>query len=150
MIIGIGNDFRRDDAAGLVVARRLASRDLVGVRVMKLSGDCTGLLDVWKRAGKVFAIDAVSSGAVPGTVHRIESDQLDKLKTLTVLSSHGFGLAEAVKFAGAMNQLPPELIIYGIEGQSFDHGVGLSPPVEKAVNQVVERILEEAACTSIV
>jgi hydrogenase maturation protease len=148
VIVGVGNEFRQDDAVGLVVVRRLATRDLAGVRLMEMSGDCTGLLSAWKRAGKVIVIDAVSSGTESGTIHRTESGRLSSLGNLTVLSTHGFGLIEAVGFAEATGELPAELVIYGIEGQSFDYGVGLSPPVAKAVNQVVERVLEEVLCTN--
>ncbi len=42
MIIGCGNSDRSDDAAGLLVARRL--REL-GIDARELSGDMLGLLD---------------------------------------------------------------------------------------------------------
>ena len=58
-------------------------------------------------------------------------------------STHGFGVAEAVELARSLNQLPPQLIIYGIEGKNFADGFGLSPEVEGAAAQVVRRVLLE-------
>ena len=58
-------------------------------------------------------------------------------------STHAFGLAEAVELARALGRLPPRLIVYGIEGKSFEAGVGLSPEVGAAVQEVVERVLGE-------
>lgn len=148
LVIGVGNEFRRDDAAGLAAARRLAEHAPPGVRVLELSGEATGLLDAWQRAGKVIVVDAVSSGAPPGTVHCIEPGQPGQLEKLKALSTHGLGLAEAVELARAMNRLPAGLVIYGIEGQSFDYGPGLSRLVEQAVGRVVQRVMEELECTN--
>jgi hypothetical protein len=42
-----------------------------------------------------------------------------------------------------MKQLPANLVIYGIEGQNFEAGTGLSPAVLGAVNDLVEKLREE-------
>jgi hydrogenase maturation protease len=39
VVIGIGNDFRRDDGVGLAVAEELAKRNLPGVRVVTAIGE---------------------------------------------------------------------------------------------------------------
>ena len=39
VVIGIGNDFRRDDGVGLAVADEIAKRDIAGVRVVTALGD---------------------------------------------------------------------------------------------------------------
>lgn len=148
LVIGIGNEFRSDDAAGRAVARKLANRDLVGATVLQLDGDAPSLLDAWKGWQSVIVVDAVQSGDQPGVIHRIEADQLGDLDSLTGVSSHGLGLREAVRLAEAIGQLPPGLTIYGIEGKAFHYGYGLSPEVTKAVSQVSNCILEEIQCTS--
>ena len=76
LIIGMGNGFRRDDGAGLEVVRQLANHDMAGFRLMTLSGDGTELLELWKHQEKVIIVDAVCSGAAPGTVHQIQADHL--------------------------------------------------------------------------
>ena len=69
-IIGVGNDWRGDDAVGLVAARCLRA-SVSGVRVLELDGDPGTLLDAWASAGEAIVIDAVRSGAAPGTIHRL-------------------------------------------------------------------------------
>ena len=47
LVIGIGNDFRRDDGVGLAVAAELAKRRLPGVRVMTAIGEPASILEAW-------------------------------------------------------------------------------------------------------
>ena len=50
------------------------------------------------------------------------------------MSTHGFGLAEALELARALGQLPRRCIVYAIEGASFETGAPLSPEVAAAVD----------------
>lgn len=142
-IIGIGNDYRRDDAAGRIVARNLKKRIPPGTEILEETGEGTALLEAWRGAEDVFLIDAVQSGAPPGTLHRIDVWTQPLPTSFFRHSTHAFGIAEAVELARVLHQLPPRLIIYGIEGERFDAGVGLSPAVEKAVAEVEARLQEE-------
>ncbi len=143
LVIGVGNACRGDDGAGIVAARKLAAQRLPGVRVMEMNGEGTSLVEAWKDVPSVLLVDAVSSGAVPGTIHRFEA-QAGPLPTgLEHRSSHSFGVAEAVEVARALGRLPPRLVIYGIEGSLFNSGQGLSPKVERAVGEVVGHLVSE-------
>lgn len=147
-IIGIGNDYRRDDAAGRIVARRFKTQTPPDVEILEETGEGTALLEAWRWAEDVFLIDAVQSGAPPGTLHRIDVSTQPLPASLFRHSTHAFGIAEAVELARVLHQLPPRLIIYGIEGERFDAGVGLSPAVEKAVAEVEARLREEIGTRS--
>ena len=145
LIIGLGNEYRRDDAVGLVVARRLREAAPESVLVLEETGEGASLLESWRDADTVILIDAVQSGAAPGTVHRLDACERPIAKEFFRFSTHAFGLAEAVELARALGRLPPRLVVYGVEGKSFEAGVGLSPEVEAAVGEVVERVLAELA-----
>ena len=58
-------------------------------------------------------------------------------------SSHGWGLSEALALGKVFQDLPPVLIIYGIEGQNFTLGDDLSPAVAAAIPETVRRIIAE-------
>ena len=73
LIIGLGNDYRSDDAVGRVVARKLRAESLDGVRILEESGEGAALMDAWQGADFVILIDAVHSGAKPGTIYRIDA-----------------------------------------------------------------------------
>jgi len=143
LIIGLGNEYRRDDAVGLVVARRLREAAPLSVLVREETGEGASLLESWQDADTVILIDAVQSGAAPGTVHRLDAHERPIAREFFRFSTHAFGLAEAVELARALGRLPPRLIVYGVEGKSFEAGVGLSPEVEAAAQVVVDRVLGE-------
>lgn len=133
LVIGIGNAARGDDAAGLVAARRLGG--------LEHEGDPLGLLDVWQADVPAVVIDAVRSGAVPGTIHRFDAGAVPlpaRLRGST--STHAVGLGEAIELARALDRLPARLIVYGIEGEHFDAGAPLSPAVRAAVDAVVREV----------
>ena len=143
LVIGIGNDFRQDDGAGLVVARQLRSRAGGGIDVAEHDGDVTSLLEAWKGAGVVVLVDAVRSGASPGTIHYVDVRAAGVLPGPAIWSSsHSLGVADAVKLATRLKCLPPALLIYGIEGRRFGLGTGLSPEVTAAAAEVVETLLK--------
>jgi hydrogenase maturation protease len=145
-VIGIGNAWRNDDGAGLAVARLLDG--LEGADVIEREGEPTSLIDAWEGAEAVWLVDAVSSGAEPGTVHRHDASEQELPAQLFRTSTHHFGLAEAVELARAVGRLPGRTIVFGIEGKSFDTGETLSPEVEAASARVAEAVREEvAACT---
>jgi hydrogenase maturation protease len=147
LVIGVGNAYRGDDGAGIVAARKLAAQKLPGVRMMEMNGEGTSLVEAWKNSPSVLLVDAVSSGAVPGTIHRFEA-QAGPLPTgLEHHSSHSFGVAEAVEVSRALGNLPPRLVIYGIEGKNFSPGRDLSPEVERAVEEVASRLVSELRST---
>jgi hydrogenase maturation protease len=143
LIIGIGNEYRGDDAAGLIVARRLKGRLADSFTVLEQSGDGAALMEAWRGAETVVIIDAVMSGAEPGTIHRLDPKTQSLPKDAFRCSTHAFGVAEAIELSRAMGELPKSLVVYGVEGKNFAAGVGLSPEVESAVGEVVRRTLTE-------
>ncbi len=147
LVIGLGNDYRGDDAIGRLVARRLKAMAGDDVRVLEENGEGAALIEAWKGADFVILIDAIHSGGAAGTIHRFDAEAQPIPASFFHYSTHAFSLAEAVELARALNQLPTRLVIYGIEGKTFDSGVGLSPEVEAAADEVL-RILKEELCAN--
>jgi hydrogenase maturation protease len=143
LIIGIGNEYRRDDAAGLFVARRLKKELPEEVTILEYSGEGAVLLETLQQAEAVILVDAVSSGAAAGTIYHLDARTETVPAEFFNYSTHAFSIAEAVELARALNQLPQRLTIYGIEGKNFAAGLGLSTAVQEAANKVVERIAVE-------
>ena len=143
LIIGIGNEYRGDDGVGLVVARELKAKKLPHILVTECSGDGAELMEMWKSAATVILVDAVSSGAKPGTIYRLDALIQPFPAYFPFPSTHAFGVAEALGLARAIDQLPLSLVIYAIEGKNFAAGSCLSLEVEKAVREVVERVASE-------
>jgi hydrogenase maturation protease len=143
-VIGVGNRWRSDDAAGLVVADRLRGM-LAGVEVLEREGEPVGLMDAWEGEDAVVIVDCVTSGATPGTLHRLDAVEAPLPAELFAASTHHFGLAEAVELARVLGRLPETLVVYGVEGSRFDAGEGLSPEVDAALDDAVQAVREEVA-----
>ena len=142
-VIGVGNEWRGDDAVGLLVARRLKEDQLPQVEIAECRGTLTAVREAWKDAAGVIVVDAVVSGGPPGTIHRFDAHGTGVPVELSRSSSHGWGVAEALALGKVFQELPPWLIIYGIEGQNFGPGQELSQEVEAAIPEVVRRIRRE-------
>jgi len=136
LVIGIGNEFRSDDTAGLIAVRRIREIGLDDVRIVETDGDGARLMDLWYGAKQVILIDAVQSGAKPGTLHIIEEGKQGHSLELFKFSTHTFGILQALKLSEALDILPQKITIYGIEGKNFANGTGLSSEIEHAVTNV--------------
>jgi hydrogenase maturation protease len=143
LVIGVGNAYRGDDAAGLEVAHQLQMGVHPNLICCEQTGEGTALMQVWQGADRVIVIDAVSSNAMPGTIYRFQASAQSVPSSLFSCSTHAFSVAEAIELARALHELPAHLVAYGIEGENFGAGTGLSRPVQQAVNHVVESILRE-------
>lgn len=142
-VIGVGNPFRSDDAVGRVIVEKLREHLPEGISSLEETGDGAELLDAWSETDYVILIDAVCSGAPPGTIHRLDAREEKLPSWFSRVSTHAFGLAEAIELARAMGEMPAELIIYGIEGLDFSAGTELTPEVAEAVPKAAHLILQE-------
>jgi len=143
-IIGVGNTFRGDDAAGLMVVRGLPKEDFPQVEIIESPGTGSALADAWQNAARVIIIDAVVAGGPPGTIYRFDAHDLGAaLPVSHSPTTHGWGLSEALALGKVFQNLPPVLIIYGIEGKNFGLGEALSPEVAAAIPEVIRRVTEE-------
>ena len=140
-IIGCGNRGRGDDAAGVLVVERLRELGVEsqGVRAETCSGESAELIDALSSEEEVLLVDAVVTGAPPGTVHEWESD-VPPLAGGTPASTHGFGVGEAIRLAKALGRSPKSLRVCGIEASRFDRGTKPTAAVQQAVENVAQRI----------
>ena len=146
IVIGIGQELRGDDGAGLAVVRgwqkrfpQTASR--VRVELSPLPG--LDLLNVWDGARVAIIVDTVLSGALPGSLHELDRNDLKSFDD-GAQSAHGWGLAESFELAetlGADDRLP-EIRILAIAGSEFKLGTGLSPEVKNCLPRAAEHLEE--------
>ena len=101
------------------------------------------LLELMKGASVVWLIDAVRSGQSAGMIHRLDASSGPLAPELFPRSTHAIGVADALELARTLGVLPPKVIVYGIEVSNMEMGLPLSPPVDHALNDVVQLILKE-------
>ena len=140
LIIGIGNEYRSDDAVGLKIADSLSNLEIANCNIQRSSGEGIALINLWEDYENVILIDAVKSGSKNGTIHKIDLSKEDLQPEYFQTSSHLFALPEAVQLAKTLNKLPNTMLVYGIEGTNFDYGIELSPEVQKAKTKLIQLI----------
>jgi hydrogenase maturation protease len=90
-------------------------------------------------------VDAMTSGAAPGTIARLDAGDEPLPDTLRCSSStHAVSLAEALDLARVLERLPSRLIVYAVEGQDFTTGAGLSAGVRGALPDLIDAVMAEA------
>ena len=141
--IGVGNEYRQDDGVGIAIARQLGMLRLPGAHMVATQRDATRLMDLWQGADIVFVFDAVYSNGATDGIYRWDAINEQLSDDPFQLSTHTLGIAEAVELARLLNQLPPELILYGIGGRNFGQGQGLSLPCKRSALTVIRRVLAE-------
>ena len=142
ILIGIGNEYRGDDGLGVMVAREFRRRAYAGLTVVEQSGEGASLIAAWQGAECVLIVDAAACGDPPGTIYRFDVRNKRLPTGCCHCSSHAFGLAEAVEMARNLKELPPRMVVYAIEGESYDQETGLSSAVVKCVPGLI-RLIED-------
>jgi hydrogenase maturation protease len=140
LLIGVGNEFRSDDGVGILAAREIRRRAIPGVTVLEENGEGTALMRAWEKYDSVIIVDAFSSGAPSGEIHRMDAATDVVPAHYIHASSHAFGVVQAVEMARILHSLPHVLLVYGVEGKQFDVGPGLTDPVLRSMPDLLTSI----------
>lgn len=144
-VLGCGNPLCADDSVGLMAVRRLAVEGVPrGVEALEAGTPGVGLLDLLSDCDRAIIVDAVMSGAAPGTIHRFGPEALPP-RDLLPLSLHGVNVADALQLGAAAlpGELPPVTVI-GVEIEDrTPYRRGLSPKVAAALPRVVAAVRAE-------
>jgi hydrogenase maturation protease len=147
LVAGIGNIFLGDDGFGVEVARRLAGipfpegvtvKDF-GIRGFDLA---YALMDGYDLA---ILIDATPQGGTPGTLYTIEVDaaQLEHSDEHATIDAHSMTPVRVLHLVNALGGKPGPILVVGCEPgilEDENGRIGLSAPVEAAVDVAVEKV----------
>ena len=142
-IIGVGNEDRHDDGIGIVIARKLKNMVQQEIKVIEARREAVELLDSWKDAEKVIMIDAANGFEKTGKIYRFHVNNEPFPCDFSNYSTHTFSLNQVIELARNLNELPTELVIYGIQGMNFNIGRGLSEELNESIKKVVSLIEKE-------
>ena len=145
LILSLGNPLRGDDGVGTAVLTMLAAYPIIPPGVVLQDGGTPGLETVLLLEGyeRVIIIDAADMGLEPGSWRRFSSAKLAAQEANLTGTLHQAGLAEALELADALNMLPDEVVIFGIQPAEIGWEPGLSVGVETAVGEVCKAVLDE-------
>ena len=136
LVAGIGNVFLGDDAFGVELTGRVASRPGVDVADFGIRGmDLAYALADYDVA---VLLDATPRGGVPGTLYVIEPD-LDGLPP--DVDAHGMDPVKVLALARTLGGELPRTLVLGCEPAAVEEFTGLSAPVRAALDEA-ERLLD--------
>jgi len=151
LVAGVGNIFLGDDGFGVEVARRLSAEQLpenvrvadYGIRGVHLAYQ---LLDGYDT---LILVDAVSRGEPPGTVFVIEPDlglgtPLDGVPPARdpLMDAHDLDPASVLGLVRHLGGRIDRVLVVGCEPQRTDERIGLSEPVQRAVDEAARLVRE--------
>jgi len=162
LVIGLGNSVLSDDAAGLIVMRRVQQRvSAADIELLEMGAGGIRLLDVIPGYDRVVLIDAVMTGeAAPGTLFEVRlvdtgdsyvpnepTDGPGRLASLIahsprLASAHDADLSTTLDLARRLGAaMPKEIIIFGIEAENIsEFSEELTPAVAAGVGPAVDHI----------
>jgi hydrogenase maturation protease len=145
LIVGLGNPLRGDDGAGVRVAEALAAKPLPReVEVVDGGTEGLGIVSLMAGRRRVIFVDAAEMDRSPGHFVRFTPDEVHLSKDDQHLSVHAAGLRDALLLARALDRMPDEVIIFGVQPATIDWDSELSPQVEAALPGLIEAVLAEA------
>jgi hydrogenase maturation protease len=151
LVAGVGNIFLGDDGFGVEVALALSKRPLpesvkvkdFGIRGFDLA---YALLDLWDA---VIIVDALPRGEAAGTLYVVEPDLAaisGGASAETELNPHGMDPVRVLHLAASQGTISAQVLVVGCEPQDFgdelEGRMGLSPPVQAAVEEAATMIVD--------
>ena len=144
LVLGLGNALMTDDAFGYRMIEALQERFRFPAAVAVLDGGTLGLDLLPRLEGieRLLVIDALEMGARPGTVFRLEGEEVPRAFA-SKLSVHQMGLQDLLAVAELQGHLPTELVVWGVQPGSIEMGLELTPPVVAAIEEAIAGVAGE-------
>lgn len=149
LVLGLGQSLRGDDSAGLQIVSMWQKNHPETAKEVKVEfSENPGLelLEFMEGEEAVVIVDAVRSSASPGTLIKVEKDDLLSFTSTSKLT-HGWGVAETIQLGASMYPWMASIciIMIGIVAINFKQGTVVCPQVSSAYPSAVEK-LETEVC----
>ncbi|MFO0754756.1 MAG: hydrogenase maturation protease [Thermodesulfovibrionales bacterium] len=142
LVAGLGDGLLRDGGVGVHAVRALQGLDYPGVRVAEVGTEVLDALHLIEWADNILVIDAMQAGGDPGMIHFLKGRDIGK--------PGAYASLHQCSFVSALERIPekawPVITVLGVEPESIEHGLVLSPQVEKAIPHLVRIVGEILAC----
>ena len=144
LVLGLGNTIMTDDGFGVEVVTTLSSRYHFQGPVKILDGGTLGLdlLPHLEEIESLLIIDALDMRDEPGKIFRLQGDEVPRAFA-SKLSVHQMGLQDLLAVSELPGHVPRNLVVWGVQPECIEMGTELTATVAKAVEPVVDSVLEE-------
>lgn len=144
LVLALGNPLMSDDGLGVQALAQLQKNVAWPDTVAFLDGDVLGLglLPYIENVDKLLVLDAVHTGEAPGTLVRLENDDIPAV-VRQKMSVHQVGFQEALAMGKLLGTLPDRIVLWGIVPEQMQLGMTLSECVASQVPALCEAVLAE-------
>lgn len=144
LVLGVGNILMGDEGIGTRAVDLLERRYSFPGNVEILDGGTSGIELLRHIEGRdcLILIDAVKSGQVPGTVVRVEGEDVPA-RFRTRISPHQLGISDLLATARLTGSVPKNMVLFGIEPKDVTMKLEMSPEVEAGMVHLAEVVVEE-------
>jgi hydrogenase maturation protease len=157
LVAGFGSYVQGDDAFGIKLLERVERylrEAFEGVEVLDASTNGMLLVEELTRGyDALILVDAVSRGGSPGTLYvgrvaGVDTTGVELEVLASVAQLHEINPDSAIAVAAALGVLPREVYLVGCEPETIDLRVGLSPRVERCLEEAERALVSllEAIC----
>lgn len=145
LILGIGNLLWADEGFGVRAVDEMQRHYECPDNVLLLDGGTQGIYLVQhiRDADAVIVFDAVDYNLPPGTMKRVEGDEVPKFLGAKKISLHQTGFQEVLAMADMMGDAPEHLLLIGVQPVELDDfGGSLRPQVKDKIFPAIDIALE--------
>jgi hydrogenase maturation protease len=145
IVLGVGNILLKDEGVGVRVVEELQRRYDVPENVRLVDGGTQGLwlMSTIQEADRLIVIDAVLGRKEPGTIYRLERDDLPK-GLRAKQSAHDSDLVESLNLCTLLDKGPKSVVVVGIEPEDIQpYGLELTEIVASKIEDLITRVIEE-------
>ena len=144
LLLGIGNVLWADEGFGVRVIERLQKSDRFPDSVKVMDGGTQGvyLVEHVQAADVLIVFDAIDYGLPPGTLKRIENDDVPNFLGAKKMSLHQTGFQEVLAMAQMLGGYPKHLLLIGVQPEELDdYGGSLRPIVKAQIQPAIDMAL---------
>ena len=148
LILGIGNLLWADEGFGVRAIEALHRDFAFPDHVRLIDGGTQGiyLVQLVREADVLIVFDAVDYGLPPGTLKRVEGDEVPRFLGVKKISLHQTGFQEVLAMAEMMGDRPDHLLLIGVQPVELDDfGGSVRPEVKAQIEPAIALALDYLA-----
>lgn len=146
LVLGIGNLLWADEGFGVRVVEEFHRHYETPGNVTVLDGGTQGvyLVQHVRQADVLIVFDAIDYGLEPGTMKRVEGDEVPRFLGCRKVSLHQTGFQEVIMMADMMGDLPHTMVLIGVQPVELDDfGGSLRPEVRSQIEPAIQAGIKE-------
>ena len=144
-MLGLGNPLMADEGIGVYLVERLTESAAAYPAVDFVDAGTGGVSILYHIEGrrKAIMIDCALMDEPPGAIRRFTPEEVQSTKVLAHQSLHEADLMRIIAMARQLGQAPDQIVIFGIQPERVEPGLGLSRTLTERIDEYISMILHE-------